>query len=287
MINEYLTNLKNKNIEFPIYIDNLHCPYILLNEEFSMPSISNHLLSDEENWILVKLFSEFIPQTLKEKSFLVKPISKRDTSRLNFVEEFSCKGSKFILLFSIEAKYLGGSLSSKILKPSTQTHFPSYLTDRIYFHSRIIPVSEIIKKDNFIIDFTPVKNEKTFFNYQIEFSNREKPEFISEMFDELDFKSYLKPFYENLKISRHWALGKIYEPVGIEFLCPVLRLISIYHEQNIEEFKKFSEILTDHFNSKNFSDQTIYFFYEWLKKFNYERKLSPSGNLRWEIKTYT
>ncbi len=284
MINDYLTELKKNQTDFKIYIDNLHCPYILLNEEYTMPSLSNHIMTLEENINLVKLFTTYLPKTLSGMNFLTKTISKKETSRLNFVKEFSSSGNKFILLFTIEIKYLGGSLSSKIFKPSTQTHFPSYLTDRIFFHSRIIPVSEVIKNNNYIIDFTPVKNDNIFFNYQIEFTNREKPEFISEMFDELDFRNILKPIYENLKISEFWTLGKIYEPIGIEFLSPILKLISIYPDQEIEEFKKFSELLSNNFQLKKIPPESIYFFYDWLKKFSFEKSISPSGNFRWEIK---
>lgn len=283
IIQTILRNLDSKQKKFPIYIDNLHTPFILLDEDYLMPQVSNYILQEDEILKLIQLYSKFLPNTLKDLNFILNPISTKEHSKLIFAKEFSSRGNKFVYQFSIEIKYLGGADSTKISKQATQEFFPSYFTDRIYFQSRIIPVSEITYIENQIVNFNPIKLNQVINYIHSDFFEKDKPEFFSEMFDEQNYKPILEPLFEKLKVSTFWKLGKIYEPLGIEYLSFVLNLISVSSEKNIIEFQKFSALFTNILGFEKLNQDSIYLFQNWLEKFDFKRRTSPSGNICWEI----
>jgi hypothetical protein len=285
-LNAYLQSLpKNDSKPFEVYIDNHHTALIQFPMEYEMPQISNHILSFEEKSKLTNIFSKLIPNTLSDMNLLPESFPKRDTSKLCYVKELNSKDQTYIHLFKIDVNYLGGCKKEKMIQITNQKQFPSYFTDRIYFYSGIIKVKEIIKKDNEIISFV-VKEfiQKNSFPETVDYSEKNKPEIFSEIFDEADTKSLLVPLYEKLEInSKNWKLGKIHQPLSLDHSSLAFKPLQLTISDVFEKFKNFSGILDDLQN--NGLEEKLYLekFHEYLQSHSFVRGLSPAGNIRWKI----
>jgi hypothetical protein len=284
-INQILSNINTKNpAKYSIYIDNLHSPYILLDKEYLMPSVSNFNLNTNECTELSEIYSQLIPELLIGNSLLPEPKPKREHSKLCYADSFNWMGGTFIFLLKIEVSYLGGSSKNKIVKPATQSNYPSYYTDRIYFSTRIFAVQDITHSDGNLSDFTPISLKESLYLHEPKTDITSKPKIFSELFDEIDYKQILEPILTKLHIrSDEFKLLPIYSPIGIEMFSLVIRFLNSSKSESIKEFQKFSEIVSSIHTRNDINTASLKIFHEWFRKHRTERELSPSGNVRWKI----
>ncbi len=285
-LNSYLQSLsKNDNNTFDVYVDNHHTTLIQFPVEYEMPQVSNHILSLDEKYRLTNIFSKLIPNTLSGMNLLPESLPKRDTSKLCFVKELNIEDQSYIHLFKIDVNYLGGCKKEKLIQITNQNQFPSYFTDRIYFYSGILKVKEIIRKDNEIIGIVPKEfTQESFFPEAEDYSEKNKPEIFSEIFDEADTKSLLVPLYEKLEInSKNWKLGKIHQPISLDHTSIVFKPLQLVITDVFEKFKNFSEILEQEQNRSAEQNAELEKFHKYLQAHSFVRGLSPAGNIRWKI----
>lgn len=283
-INFFLKNLNGKNSDFSIYVDNLHSPYILLKEEYTLPPISNMDLTKKDVLPLLEILSKYIPEAMSGCSVLPAQKPKRETGKVSLVKEISLRGHNYLYIFKIDAAYLGGSPRDKIKLAASQFSHPSISTDRIYFSTKVIPIKNVIRSDGEIIDFEVQPFDKGLFTAELEERLEDRPRNFSELFDEIDYSPIMEPIKLNLKIMLpNWSLGKIYEPVYIEYMTLAIRFLSPSYASAVTHFSHFYEILEIvHLNSSISEINRRNFIY-WLSKHSFERETSPSGNMRWQI----
>ena len=277
-LNSFLKNLSGKNSSLSIYVDNLHSPFVLLPQEYTLPPISNMELSKQDIFSYLEIFSKFIPEAMSGCSVLPMQKPKRETGKISLVKEISIRGYNYLYIFKIDAAYLGGSKKDKIKIAASQLTHPAFETDRIYFSTRIIPIKNVIRADGEIIDFEVQPFDKGLFYSEVETESNDRPQKFSELFDEIDYSNILEPVKLSLKIFHpNWTLGKIYEPVFIEYLTLVIRFLSVSYSDIYSHFSHFYEILEVIHTGQSASDIA----YRNLHSF--ERGTSPSGNMRWKI----
>lgn len=285
-LNSYLQSLpKNDATPFDVYVDNHHTTLIQFPVEYEMPQVSNHILSLDEKYRLTNLFAPLIPNILSGMTLLPESLPKRDTSKLCFVKEFNFVDESYIHLFKIDVNYLGGCKKEKLILITNQNQFPSYFTDRIYFYSGILKVKEIIRKDKEIIGIVPKEfARESSLAETIDYSEKNKPEIFSEIFDEADTKSILVPLYEKLEInSKNWKLGKIHQPLSLDHSSLVFKPLHLRIEDAWEQFKNFSGILKQEQNTSAQENAELEKFHKYLQAHSFVRGLSPAGNIRWKI----
>ena len=225
--------------------------------------------------------------SLKEMNLFLKGLNGKNSPLTIFVDNLH---SPYILL---NAEYILPAISNTDL---TENDIYPYLqilsnfipeaieTDRIYFSTRIIPIKNVIRADGEIIDFEVQTFDKGLFFSETEAVNTDRPRNYSELFDEIDYSHIMEPIKQSLKISQpHWTLGKIYEPVYIEYLTLAIRFLSVSYEKVLSHFSHFYEILEIIHGDGAISEITKRNFVFWLSKHSFERGTSPSGNMRWKI----
>lgn len=285
-MNSFLKYLNIKNSPFELYVDNLHTPYILLSKNYILPPISNMNLTKQDIFTLIKILSEFIPEAITGCSILPIQKPKREIGKISFIKEFSFGGYKYLYVFKVDASYLGGSQKEKMKSSATQLTHPAIETDRIYFTARIIPIKNVILDDGEIIDFEVKTFDKGIFYSDVDEDIRNKPQNFSELFDEIDYSQIIEPIKISLKIVHpNWVLGKIFEPVYIEYLTLAIRFLSGSYTEIYNYFSHFHELLEVIHSGKTISEITLRNFIFWMHSHNFERSTSPSGNIRWKIIT--
>ncbi len=286
-MNSYLKSLSGKNSPLTIYVDNLHSPYVLLEEEYTLPPISNMDLTKQDIFPYLQILSKFIPEAMAECSVLPMQKPKRESGKISLVREISLRGHNYLYVLKIDAAYLGGSQKDKIKVSASQVTHPAIETDRIYFSIRIIPIKNVIRADGEIIDFEVQTFDKGLFFTEPEEVNSDRPRNFSELFDEVDYSHIIEPIKLSLKILQpNWSLGKIYEPVYIEYLTLAIRFLSVSYTKILSHFSHFYEILEIIHANGAISDITKRNFIYWLGRHTFERETSPSGNMRWKILSY-
>jgi len=285
-MNAFLKQLDGKNVTSSIYVDNLHSPFILLENEYLLPSISNMDLTVRDIFPYLKVLASLIPEAIVGCSILPMQKPKRESGKISFVKEISIRGYNYLYVFKIDAAYLGGSPKEKIKVPATQVTHPAIETDRIYFSSRIIPIKNVIRADGEIIDFEIQNFDKGVFFSEVEreTDKGDMPRNYSELFDEVDYSNIVEPIKLGLKILHpNWNLGKIYEPVYIEYLTLSIRFLCASFKEIYSHFSHFYEVLEVIHTGGIISDISLRNFIYWLGKHSFDRNISPSGNMRWKI----
>lgn len=281
-INKVLLDLEGKNKPGEIYVDNLHSPYIKFNEHYELPQSS--ITKPEFPAILeyVKILMKFLPEAIEGTSLLPEPRPKKETGKLFFVRPILFADRKFLYVFSTDMQYLGGAKPDEIKKSAAQNLTPSVLTDRIYFQSKIFPIESVVEEGDFVTDFKSVRFLGGIFRLDVDRNAESKPRRFSEIFDELDFSEMEAKIREELGInSEIWPMGRVYSPIGIDYLSLSLRFLKPSLPSIIREFRKYYSVLDP--GEGGVSPETRNAFHQFLFKHETSRTQSRSGNMLWKI----
>ncbi|MCB1180164.1 MAG: hypothetical protein KDK36_21480 [Leptospiraceae bacterium] len=271
----------DKNKKYDIHVDSLHLPFIILEEKYLLPSIPLLEIDFNSAKIFLQEIAPHFSSHLKEFFIIPETRPKKDSCKLMLAKEIEINSSRFIYIIKFETVYLGGADKENKITEGTQNLSPSIKTNRIYFTSRILPVSQIIKSKGEIIDFEIPKYEPSIYSKETE---GHKKKFFSELFDEIDYSEVMNEIKSSLEIEKHWKLGRVFDPIFIEHLSMSVRFLNFDIEENINEFKKFYKLVTNVVERNDFSDiETILNFHKWLEKFSFERTKTLSGNIAWKI----
>lgn len=274
-----------KNLDHKIYIDNLHTPYAEFSKNYILPGTSTHSIDFISAKNYISAIAKLIPEAVEGCSVLPEPRPKRESEKIFLVKKFVLHEKQFLYILKLEPTYLGGAESEQILQKATQEKTASILTNRIYFSTRIIQIEHTISQDQTITDFQ-AKNY-TEGNFKIETGSKgilSEKKRVSELFDEIDFSDLVTSLKHTLSITdENWKLGKVFDPVGVEYLSISLKFLSLSQKQILNDFQNFSSIFDFLFYQKELPADAIDHYKKWLDVYSMERSQSPSGNVRWKI----
>ncbi|MCW7469169.1 LIC_10030 family protein [Leptospira kanakyensis] len=281
-INRILNETSGKNKPGEIFVDNLHSPYIQFSEKFLIPGTSSTQpeFSDIKNFVQTVL--KYIPEAIEGTCLLPEPRPKRETGKLFFVRPMIFGSSRFLYVFSVDMLYLGGAGSDEIKKPGSQNMTPSILTDRLYFQVKIIHLHSTKEVGENVIDFQAKRFQGGIFRVESEKDDNKPIRRFSEIFDEIDFSETESTIREELGITPEvWKLGRIYSPIGIDYLSLSLRFLIPSLPKTIGQFRNFYPILTE--TEAGIPEETLNKYHEYLSSFEVERTQSKSGNILWKV----
>lgn len=281
-INRILGDVSAKNKVGEIFVDNLHSPYIQFSERFTIhgTSITQPEFGDIKNF--VHTVTQFLPEAVEGTSLLPEPRPKRETGKLFFVRPMMFGSFQFLYVFSVDMLYLGGAKSEEIKRAGSQNMTPTIVTDRLYFQVKIIPIKTLKEEGENIIDFEAKRFQGGEFRVESERDENKPIRKFSEIFDEIDFSDTESKIREELGItSEIWKLGRIYSPIGIDYLSLSLRFLDPSLPNTIHQFKKFYQILEN--TNQTIPDETLRSFHEYLSSFQVDRTVSKSGNILWKV----
>lgn len=281
-INNYLNNLPGKNKRGKLFIDNLHSPYIKFDEKYILPA--SYVTNPDENQILsfVKIVGEFLPEAVEGTCILPEPRPRRETNKLFFVRPMLFGHFQFMYIFSVDMQYLGGAKADEIKKPASQNLTPSVLTDRIYFQIKVVHLENVIQEGDHVLDFNARRFQGGEFRIE---SDREvgKPvRKFSEIFDEIDFSETENTIREELGITKEvWKLGRVYSPIGIDYLSLSMRFLNPSLADTVHLFHDFYPLLAQ--DNSVITGKTLELYHSYLSKHDVERTQSKSGNMLWKV----
>ncbi|GBF51311.1 hypothetical protein LPTSP4_28430 [Leptospira ryugenii] len=281
-INKKLSDLDGKNKDGEIYVDNLHSPYIQFTETFTVPSSSLNRPEMSAVHQFIEILSHYIPEAIEGTSLLPEPRPKKETGKLFFARPIMFANKQFIYIFSTDMQYLGGALPNEIKKPAQQNQAPSFETDRIYFNAKIFPVESILINSDYVEDFNSHRFRGGVFRMEADRSADSKPQRFAEIFDELDFSDLEAKIRVELGItSEIWPMGRVFSPVGIDYLALSLRFLKPSLSKIIREFRSYYSILDP--GQEGVDEKVVNAFHKYLFAHETTRLSSRSGNVRWKI----
>ncbi|MCT8334155.1 hypothetical protein NUH30_10765 [Leptospira sp. 85282-16] len=281
-INRILNETSAKNRSGEIYVDNLHTPYIQFSEKFviSGTSVTQPEFGDIKDFVHIIL--KYIPEAIEGTCLLPEPRPKRETGKLFFVRPMLFGSSRFLYVFSVDMLYLGGAKSEEIKKAGSQNMTPSIITDRLYFQTKIIHLHSTKEDGEDITDFEAKRFQGGVFRVESEKDESKPIRKFSEIFDEIDFSDTESKIREELGITTDvWKLGRIYSPIGIDYLSLSLRFLIPSLPKTIQQFRNFYPILTH--SESGIPEETLKKYHEYLTSFEVERTQSKSGNILWKV----
>ncbi|TGL24120.1 hypothetical protein EHQ46_03070 [Leptospira yanagawae] len=281
-INRILGDVSDKNKVGELFVDNLHSPYIQFSERFTIngTSITQPEFGDIKDFVHTVI--KFLPEAVEGTSLLPEPRPKRETGKLFFVRPMMFGPFQFLYVFSVDMLYLGGAKSEEIKRAGSQNMTPTIITDRLYFQVKVIPIKTVKEEGENVIDFEAKRFQGGEFRVESERDENKPIRKFSEIFDEIDFSDTESKIREELGItSEIWKLGRIYSPIGIDYLSLSLRFLEPSLPKTIHHFKKFYQILEN--TNQTIPEETLRMFHEYLSSFEVDRTVSKSGNILWKV----
>ncbi|PJZ71055.1 hypothetical protein CH373_00565 [Leptospira perolatii] len=302
-LNLLLSSLgEKKNEKLSIFIDNLHTPYFEFPSTYDLPSTSVFEVDYKAAQQFLNVAGELIPELIANCFVLPEPRPKRETDRLYLVRPIYSEGQVFqehseenwkqkpppyLLVLSFHLMYLGGASSSDIVSQAHQGRTMSVRTNRIYYLARIVPIESLNLEEGTILDFVSKKYKETEFMVQVGRDPGDKIyQTFSEIFDEVDYSRQIKAINEVLGIqSNDWRLGRIFEPLAVEYLTLTPRFLDSSAVRIANEFLSFRQVVDLLLGSESMTlqNQSKDSLFAWLRSFRAERILSPSGNMAWKV----
>jgi|GEM_PF-1170904 len=281
-VNNFISFLNRNNQKHSLFVDNMHSPYIRLNESYILPGISTLEPEWEAKIEMIKILAHNLPEAISGTSFLPEPRPKKDIFKLFFVRPILFQSRQHLYIFSVTLQYLGGATAEQIQEHSIQGRTPTIETDRIYFETKVIPIESIEFLGQNVIDFKVRPFQESSHFWQAERQPNQSIRRHSEIFDELDFSEKELDLKEKLGItSSVWSLGNIYSPIGIDYFALGHRFLIPSVREVISELRHFDRVLLP--SSKGRNPKSLEAYHEFLRRHKMERSLSPSGNILWKI----
>jgi hypothetical protein len=122
-----------------IYINSIHNEFIFINGVIEIPKIPVKELDVASAGGIINSIASFIPEFLARHEIPPKRIPPADQHFLHFTQTFRGRLVDFRHLFKIDLKFSGNP--DGIIEKGNSSFYPSYRTDRIYYKSRLIPIS--------------------------------------------------------------------------------------------------------------------------------------------------
>ncbi len=273
--------LQKNRIE-KVIVNPLLNPAFEVDRSFTIPPIKLEGIETSIAGKLIEEFKKVIPDFIRNTFILPEPIPDFEKYSLHFVKEYNYDLRKYLNIFKVHLKYEGGG--DTIMSPEKpDKYFPGYHTNKIYYGNVIIPVEEIIKKDNEIISFKPC-----LYTQGIKEIETSDSRFLgSEIFDQQDFsdinKKLINTFYSSQEqftpVADYYPLKFDYSTVALNLLYPDEKTIDRY----LPVFDKITRIILQNEKKDILSTEDDERIKSFFSLYRFERKVNKNSDIFWEV----
>jgi len=270
--------------EFQVFIDTFHHPYLKVCQSFQMPSITLSGILDNKAEALTEVLLKYFPQLITGQQILPEPRPGKDSHQLQFIKEVTFENEKYVSLIKVNASYMGGARNEEVLIAGKQGVTPSILTDRVYFNSRLIPVSAIQMNDGFITNFIAKQVKDAIFYVSSRDTMRDV--WSTVLFDEVDFTQVNKMFTSFLAFVNPWPTAH-FLPLIVDYLTICFVGITGDSKETLSILPYFHgafHMILEKGDCSAISDPDKNFWIQYFHSFQFERVASKSGNPHWQLK---
>ncbi|MCX7680220.1 MAG: hypothetical protein N2316_13530 [Spirochaetes bacterium] len=134
-----------KNKEGGIFINAVKNEFITFPSTITVPKISVKELSYEVAGEVIERLCSFFPEFFIHHCILPKRKPASDVHSIHFMRTLQGKHLKFVHFLKVDLRF-GGDSSNVVERGNTDT-YPSYLTNRMYYKSRLVPVEDANESD--------------------------------------------------------------------------------------------------------------------------------------------
>ncbi|EMF98506.1 hypothetical protein LEP1GSC123_2118 [Leptospira borgpetersenii str. 200701203] len=175
-----------------------------------------------------------------------------------------------------------------IVKQPVQGKTATVRTQRIYFSARILPLESFEFKNGVLVDFVTRKYKETEFMVDVDsissFNKAQRS--YSELFDDVDYSKQISMIHSILNINKEiWKPGKIFEPIDVELHTISSRFLDGSQERIFNQFESFRHLIDLLLSPESMTIDSVKQkpLHDWLRSFETERGITPSGNMLWKI----
>lgn len=275
--------------DFTLQVDTFHHPYLEFPEQFTLPTVNLYGIELDQARKLLAPLMEHMPAFLCDCHVLPEPRPNKETNYLHLIKPLQVEGRKYIYLFKILAQYLGGADTTEILKNASSGISAEVRTNRIYFHSRLIPVERLETSGECVVDFHPVRLKEALLEGITRaqgFHIATKEMRVLDMFDEIDYSQANEELTNMFSVGVDWKPGKVFRPFLVDYhtltmnlVFPDCELLPAY----LQHFDRGFTELVAKLNLDQLHEESRKFWAAYFQSFSYERILSRSNNPHWRL----
>ncbi len=134
-----------KNRGGGIFLNTIKNEFITFPGSITVPKIPVKELTWDVVAEVVEKLRQFFPEFFIKHHILTKRKPEADVHSIQFYRPLNGKALGFVHFFKIDLRF--GGDSSNIIEKGDTACYPSYLTNRMYYKSRIVPVEKIEAND--------------------------------------------------------------------------------------------------------------------------------------------
>ncbi|XDD50273.1 hypothetical protein AB3N59_00140 [Leptospira sp. WS92.C1] len=291
-LNRILSSVSGINRPHEIYVDNLHTPFIQLEDSYILAPTSVHGVEFSAAKEFLLQVEQLVPELIAGCYVLPEAKPKKNSNHLFLVKPLTTSEAdeekKFIFVVSFILSYLGGSPAEMIIKGPAQGKTTSVRTRRIYYLARILPLESIETKNGQLIDFSTRKYKETEFMVDVDtvpaFNKIQHT--YSELFDDVDYSKQISLIHSILNMDKEiWKPGKVFEPIDVELHTISSRFLDSSQERILNQFQTFRHLIDLLLSPESMTIDSVKQepLHNWLRSFGAERDVTPSGNMLWKI----
>ncbi|MBU1077297.1 MAG: hypothetical protein KKH98_08390 [Spirochaetes bacterium] len=231
---------------------------------------------------LINDFKELIPTSLEDTDILIKPIPDYEKYFLHFVREHRVNSRKYIYIFKIDLQYGGGGKPIADVK-DPHGFMPGCETNKIFYHSMLIPVEKIDHKDKRIVSFTP----RVYTEAQKQITTSSKKYIVSELFDQQDFSDISKKLTDTF-YPEEGSFDPVadYYPVKFEYSTLALNLLyadKAMIDRILPAFDKMVRIVLDGESEEILTEEDYKMIRSFYSLYQFERKVNENRDVYWDV----
>ncbi|MBE8364953.1 LIC_10030 family protein [Leptospira borgpetersenii] len=291
-LNRILISVSGQNRPYEIFVDNLHTTFFQFEDSFILPSTSVYEVDFSAAKEFLLQAQQLIPELIGGCHILPIAKPKKKSNQLFLVKEIPSsqknENKKFVFVVSFILTYLGGAPTPMIVKQPVQGKTATVRTQRIYFSARILPLESFEFKNGVLVDFVTRKYKETEFMVDVDsISSFNKAQHsYSELFDDVDYSKQISMIHSILNINKEiWKPGKIFEPIDVELHTISSRFLDGSQERIFNQFESFRHLIDLLLSPESMTIDSVKQkpLHDWLRSFETERGITPSGNMLWKI----
>lgn len=200
-----------KNREGGIFLNTIKNEFITFPGSITVPKISVKELTYDLAVAVVEGLRSYFPEFFIRHQILGKRKPEADVHSIQFIRPLEGKALHFVHFFKIDLRF--GGDSSNIVEKGDTASYPAYLTNRMYYKSRIVPADKIEGGD-----FTALRLLDS-----IEVSSDMRRHTFA-MFDEVSMKEVNKALQEHLDQRIFATSQQLYPFFVFDFFTPCLNV---------------------------------------------------------------
>jgi hypothetical protein len=215
VVDDYDTGASNA--PFHIYLNDRRNEFMRFSEEFTVPRISVHGLTDTQKIELTGIFCGLIPEYLSRHSIMLTPKPAAETMCIHYVRQYRGRLLDFMHILKIDLKFAGNP--DMITEKGDNSNYPAFRSERLYYKSFLLPVTDTTVRQGSIQDYQPLKLQES-----ISHEADEDGFFTYTLFDDINPEEANAVLYRSLGCLHTPFPSKIYSFFSYQHLTGCLSI---------------------------------------------------------------